>query len=31
MGKNDVIDVVRQYKQLVLVHFEQASVYLYGS
>ncbi len=31
MGKNDVIDVVRQYKQLVLVHFGQASVYLYGS
>lgn len=31
MGKNDVIDIVRQYKQLVLAHFGQASVYLYGS
>lgn len=31
MGKNEVIKVVRQYKQLVLAHFGQAVVYLYGS
>ncbi|MBR4660182.1 MAG: nucleotidyltransferase domain-containing protein [Bacteroidales bacterium] len=31
MGKNEVIDVVREYKQLVLAHFDTATVYLYGS
>ena len=31
MGKRDVIAVVRQYKNLVLNHFESASIYLYGS
>ena len=31
MGKRDVIAVVRQYKNLVLNHFESATIYLYGS
>lgn len=31
MGKNEVIDVVRQYKQQVLSALGPASVYLYGS
>ena len=31
MGKNDVLELVRQYKQLVLAHYGQADVYLYGS
>lgn len=31
MGKNEVIDIVRQYKQLVQKHFGTAAVYLYGS
>ena len=31
MGKNEVIDIVRQYKQLVHTHYGQADVYLYGS
>ena len=31
MGKNEVIDVVRQYKERVLSAVGPASVYLYGS
>ena len=31
MGKSEVIDIVRQYKQLVQKHFGSAAVYLYGS
>ena len=31
MGKNEVIAIVRQYKELVLAHYGQAQVYLYGS
>ena len=31
MGKNEVIAIVQQYKQLVHAHFGQADVYLYGS
>lgn len=31
MGKRDVIADVRQYKTLVLEHFDSATVYLYGS
>ena len=31
MGKNDVIDSVRKYKDLVVAHFDNATIYLYGS
>lgn len=31
MGKNDVIEIVRQYKKQVLSTLGPASVYLYGS
>jgi len=31
MGKNEVIALVREYKQLVLDQLGQASIYLYGS
>ena len=31
MGKNDVIDVVRKYKELVVSAMGPAKVYLYGS
>ena len=31
MGKREVIAAVRQYKNLVLKHFESATIYLYGS
>lgn len=31
MGKNEVIDIVRKYKQRVLSTIGPASVYLYGS
>lgn len=31
MGKNDVIDVVRKYKQRVVAEFGPVSVYLFGS
>ena len=31
MGKKDVIDIVRQYKELVQAHYAQADVYLFGS
>lgn len=31
MGKREVIAAVRQYKELVLDHFDSATVYLYGS
>lgn len=31
MGKREVIAAVRQYKNLVLCHFDSATIYLYGS
>ena len=31
MGKREVIATVRHYKDLVLNHFDSATVYLYGS
>jgi predicted nucleotidyltransferase len=31
MGKNEVIDIVRKYKEMVLSTIGPASVYLYGS
>ena len=31
MDKKQVIDIVRQYKQLILPRYEGAKVYLYGS
>lgn len=31
MGKREVVTNVRKYKRLVAAHFEQATVYLYGS
>ena len=31
MGNRDAIAAVRQYKKLVLAHFDQATIYLFGS